>query len=315
MTIHDTAALRSAAARRLDRPGWFRLFGLSAAVSLGAGLIGSLLGLVLDAMIGDAGGLSGLETRSMLESIRSLLESGISMALPFWEIGLVFLSLQLARGEETETGSLLQGFRRFAPVLRLLLLKFLILMGATFALTYLFTAVAAYLPGTEEAATQLLPLLESGEAIDPEPVLAIMADTMLPAILLFVGAFLLVWVFISFRLRMAEYAIMSDDTHRAMAAIRGSWYLTKGNCSALLRLDLGFWWIYLIDGLVVGIFYLEWLLPAVGVPLPLDQTTLSWVAYGLYLVLRLVTYTFLHPRMQVTYALAYDALTHRTSEE
>ena len=310
MNLRNTPTL---AKQRLSQPGWWKLFGLHAAVSLGAGLLVSLLGLFLTAP--EATSLGGMDTRMTLESIRSLLESAITLALPFWEIGLVYLSLQYARKESASCRSLLQGFRRFAPVLRLLVMKFLILLGVTFGMTYIMTAVIAARPETAEAAALLTPMLESDQMIELEPVLSILVDTMLPLLLIFAGLFLLVWLFVTFRLRWTEYAIMSDDTFRATAAIRGSWSLTKTHFLPLLKLDLRFWWIYLLDGLVLAIFFLEWVLSAVGVPLPLDPGVFSWLMYGLYLVLRLLVSTFLYPRMKVTYALAYDALTQRLSEE
>ena len=307
--------LPALAKQRLSQPGWWKLFGLHTAVSLGAGLIVSILGAIISSTMPEATGLSGMDTRSALESVRSLLESAVSLALPFWEIGLVFLSLQFARKEQTTPASLLQGFRRFAPVLRLLLMKFLILLGITFALTYITMNIAASLPQTAEAAALLEPMLTSGQALETEPVVQILLDTMLPVLLIFLAVFLAVWLFVTFRLRWAEYAVMSDDTHQATAAIRGSWRLTGGNCKKLLLLDLRFWWIYLLDALVLAVFYLEWVLTSVGIPLPLDPGVFSWVMYGLYLVLRLLVYTFLYPRMKVTYCLAYDALTQRLSEE
>ena len=299
--------------RRLSQRGWWKLFGLNTAISLAAGLLVTILLELLKTP--EATGLAGLDTRATLEGICGILESAVAIALPFWEIGTVYLCLQLVRKEETGMPSLLQGFRRFGPVLRLLLMKFLILMGATFALMYITLNVVASLPQTAEATALLQPMLESGQVVEMEPVLEILLDTMLPVLLVLMGLFLLVYLFITFRLRWAEYAIMSDDTYQATAAIRGSWRLTKGNCKKLLLLDLRFWWFYLLDAIVLAVGYLNLILPSAGISLPIDTSVSEWLFYGIYLVLRLVVYTFLYPRMKITYAAAYDILTQRTPEE
>lgn len=317
MNIRNGAKLCAEAKRRLDQPGWYRLFGLHAAVILGANLLVFLLRIALDAGMADAGGLSGMGTRSLLDSIGSFVETVVTILLPFWQLGLVYLSIQFARKEATDKQTLLHGFRRFKPALRLMLVELLFMMGAAVVVSQVLVYVMMLMPQMEQAVQQMTPMLESGEAIQPEAVMELMEQmlqTMLPAVLLCVAVFMAVWLFLSFRMRLAEYMIISGDTDRAFFAVRSSWRMTRGNCFALLRLDLRFWWLYLMDGLMMALLYLDLLLPAMGIYLPIDPQVFSWAVYLLYLVLRLAVDTFLLPKRHVTYALAYEALAHPAEE-
>lgn len=317
MNIRNGAQLKAAAKNRLDQPGWYRLFGLHAAVTLGASLLVFLLSIALEAGMADTGGLSGMGTRSILDSIGSFVEMVVTILLPFWQLGLVYLSIQFARKEATDKQTLLQGFRRFKPALRLMLVELLFMMGAAVVVSQVLVYFMMLMPQTEQAMQEMAPMLETADAIQPEAVMEmmdLMLETMLPAVLLCVAVFLVVWLFLSFRLRLAEYMIISGDTDRAFFAVRSSWRMTRGNCFALLRLDLRFWWLYLLDGLMMAMLYLDLLLPAMGIPLPLDPQIFSVSSYLVYLVLRLAVDTFLLPKRHVTYALAYETLAHPTVE-
>lgn len=311
MNIHDRAGLQHTAADRLrSSPGIWRLFALQMAVTLGAGLVVSLLNALLDMGIADAGGLSGMGTRSMLMSLGGFLESAVSLLLPFWEVGFLYLAIQVARQERPGRGSLLRGFRWFAPVLRLKLLQVGMILALSMSAAYLIAFGMTALPESSPVVQELLALVQDGTNVDPMAVWQLLIEHMLPLLLGCLVVLLAALAYFLFRFRLAEYAIVSGDTHRAFGALKSSWKQTRGHCLALLRLDLRFWWFYVLDYLVLAVFYLELFLELAGIRLPLDAQLLSWGSYLAYLVLRFCLYAFLKPRLQVTYALAYEELAH-----
>lgn len=312
MNIRNGKLLHSTAKSRLGNSSISRLFILHTAVSLGAGLVVSLLGELLASFMG--GGLGALQSRAMLETVYNVLSTAVSIALPFWQAGLLYLCLQVAREETPNNQSLLQGFRRLGPVLRLVLMRVLILLGALLVLSYLFSFVLSVLPQGMQAATEMAPLLEATE-LDVDAVVTIFKEHLLIPTLVAAVVFLAVILYINFRLRLSDYAVLSGDTDRAIEAIRASWKLTAGNCWSLLKLDLRFWWFYLLDGLSACVLYLSSLLPFLGVALPIGETAAFWVCYVVSLLMQFGLYAFLRPQVQVTYALVYETLAHPEPEE
>ena len=117
----------------------------------------------------------------------------------------------------------------------------------------------------------------------------------------------LVAVPLLFRLRFAPYLLMSKQP-RALAAMVESVRLTRRNCLRLLKLDLRFWWYYVLQTLAAALCYGDLLLSLLGVALPWSSTAAFLLFYCLGLGAQLALFVYARPRVVTTYALAVQAL-------
>ncbi len=286
-----------------------KLIGIHTGVMLASGLVLSLLQFYLSQSIGSTGGLGGIGARTFLETIQSLLQIANSLLLPFWSIGLIFAMLRLVTGGQTGPGDLLEGFRHFGPVLRLNLLKWGIYLLVIFVASQIGSTVYMMTPMAQpfyDLAEQLM----LSETADPSALLSQeqimeMALAMVPFLL---GAMLLLMVPVAYRLRMMDYVLVDQPEMGAFYALRMSLAMTKGHCWKLFKLDISFWWFYLLELLAAVICYADLLLPLVGVSLPVPPETASFGFYALGLLCQLGLYIWQKDQLAATYALAYEAL-------
>ena len=111
---------------------------------------------------------------------------------------------------------------------------------------------------------------------------------------------------LSYRMRLSSYRIMENTPEGAIKAIVHSMKLMKGNCIALFKLDLSFWWFYLLQGvLFLFINGVPYFFPISG-----GQYVLLRAAYSLLMLLleyRLLAY------VQTTYAVFYQTILENAS--
>lgn len=91
--------------------------------------------------------------------------------------------------------------------------------------------------------------------------------------------------------------------------------MTRRKRLKLLRLDLGLWWYYAALLGAMAVCYGDQILAALGVKLPWSEDVSFFLFYGAYLAAQFAVYYFLRGRVEVTYALAYDALRPRERQE
>ena len=125
MQIRNRRELKQAAAASLSSaPGNYkRLISIHIGLTLAVTFAISIFSFVLDEMIGSTGGLGGVGTRAMLETAQSSLLMIQTVAAPFWQFGWLCTIMAVSRQETTSFDTLLTGFRRFGPYLRLMLLQ------------------------------------------------------------------------------------------------------------------------------------------------------------------------------------------------
>lgn len=296
-----------------------KLTALHTGISAAASLLVALLTYLLSTGIGDTAGLGGIGTRAALETAQSLLQLVLSVLAPFWGLGFVAAALHLARRQQATPHTLLSGFRRWAPVLRMLLLEGVIYFAITFAAVqlgsflYMMTPFATHLnqlleqmanAGTTDttALTQLLLELDHKELMgifwSMIPFLAIPA--------------LAVIIPVSYRLRLAQFILMDQPQVGALFAVVLSFRLMKKNCVKLLQLDLRFWWFYALEIVVQILCYGDLLLPLVGVEPGMNVVLASFIFYALALVGQAGLYVWQKPQVFTSYALFYDALLPKT---
>lgn len=278
-----------------------------------ASLVLTVVDYLLEKGIGTTGGLSGMGLRSALETVQTVLRYGQSLALPFWQIGFTYAILQLSRGEAAATGSLCEGFRRFGPVLRLKFGVGCVYFAVGMVCSYISSMIFMLTPFAKPMLEQLMPILSDTTRIEDttaleNAMLAAMETAIVPLMIIFLLVFLILAAPVFYRLRMADRCLLDAPLEGAVHAMRKSLRLTKGNCIQLLKLDLSFWWFYLLDALVTAVAYGDLLLTAVGIETGLSTEVTYFGFFGLYLLCQLALYYWRRGEVEVTYAHAYNAL-------
>jgi uncharacterized membrane protein len=307
MDIRNPKSLRQEAERALGS-GFRKWILIHVGITLGVGLALALVDYLLERQIGSTGGLSGVGLRSILTTAQSVLQLVQIVAMPFWQMGWIATALRLARGQDGSKDSLLAGFRKLGPVLRLTLLQgilyFVIVLGSGYAGTMVFMMTPW--------AGSIMELMTQDFSANPELIYEAMsgavADTMLPMVLICGGIFLLVAIPVYYRVRLADMCLMDSEDPRALAAMAKSVALTKKNAWNLFRLDLSFWWFYALNVLLTLVAYVDVLLKAFGI-LPELPAEIGFIgAYLLYAACQLGLYGWRKTQMDAAYVKAYDCL-------
>ncbi len=313
MTIHDRRALRAEAARTLaEIPNQRRLVLLYTGVTALFSLLASLATYLLDRGIAGTGGLSGIGLRSTLDTARQLLSMVISVAMPMWSLGYTHTVLRMSRRQTVRDASLLEGFRRFGPGLRLMLLESLLMSGIFTFCIYLSFFVLGMTPLAEPAYAILEPVLtqvmEDPTRMPDAATTAALMEALMPIFLCGVVLAAVVIIPLSYRLRFSQMRLMDDPRCGARQAMGASMTATRRHCVALFQLDLSFWWYWLLEGLITAIAFGGILLPLVGVSLPVTPEAATLICSLVSTVLQVALYAAFRNRIFVTYALAYDSL-------
>ncbi len=284
-----------------------RLVAINAAVVLVLSLVLSGLDYFLNQSIGSTGGLSGISTRAVLETLRSLLQMTNMLVLPFWQMGLLFVMLRTARRQTTGPRQLLAGFSIFGPVLRLNVLRAVIYFLVMMIAGQVASSIFILTPWAEP----MLELMDQmAGATDPtalltDELLMSLATTLVP---MMVAIALVLLVPVMYRLRLMEYCLLDAPQAGAFKALAKSLQLTRKQSLRLLKLDLSFWWFYVLNGLTVAVCFGDLLLPLLGVQLPVDAALVSFGFYALGMALQLGLYVWKQDLLEVTFAQAYESL-------
>lgn len=311
MTSFDYARLRGRAQAALDDQAHSakRLVMIHSGVVIGLGLVLSVLSYLLNMGIAETGGLSGIGTRAVLETLQTVLQSINLMLIPFWTVGYTYTILTVSRGEAVDSRSLLWGFRHWGVVLRSMLLQGVIY----FALAMVGAQLAGMVFMLTPSAQPLYALVESMTAAGVTDPYAMLDDQvyfdlclqMLPYLLV---GMLLFLVPVFYRLRFADFALAEHPEQGALRAILASFRMTRKNCLAIFRLDLRFWWFYLAQVLVLVLGYGDLLLAAAGVDIGIGVDAAMFLFYIAGLACEFALYVWRKNQVHGTYALAYDQL-------
>lgn len=220
-----------------------KLVAIHSGVILGASLLSAVVSWMLGSME-TAGGLSGMGTQAALSTAQSFLELVQLILSPFWGAGLTFVALSWVRHQQSAPSSLLEGFRRFKPVLSsgLMLgiryLGFMLLAALIAANLILFTPMAAPLYGAG---------LESNASTTD--MLAALGDQATPFLIGYAAIFAVFFALFAlpfhYRYRMTPWLIMDKPGTGGMQAMFVSQLMTQRRRMAMFKLDLKFWWYYL----------------------------------------------------------------------
>ena len=285
-----------------------------AGITVAAALVITLLQYALAEGIGKTSGLSGLGTRSILETIQTVLHWANMILVPFWGLGFLYASLLWAQNRHARREDLLMGFRRFGPFLSLLLnrsvLSILVMIlcanlsSAAFMLT---PAAAAFTELVEVEGADVEALSQMLAQMSWEDTMAL-ANSLVPMLILWGVLSLVILVPLLYRFRMAEYVILDEPMARGLSSMLISAALLRRRCWKLFRLDLQFWWYYGLKVLCTLLCYGDLLLGMLGVALPIGGEAASLIAYVLYLAALFAIEVAFLPRVDTAYAGMYLAL-------
>ena len=317
MNIRDRIGLKEEAGYRLSQASYNpqRLILIYAGISLGAALLVTVVNYILEMQIGETGGLSGIGMRSVFATGQSFLQLLITLLTPFWDIGIIYAAIRIARGQRAEPKDLTMGFRRFGPVLRLRLLQILLYSAVAMICMHISVIIFVATPLSGNFQQLMLPAIEEAAATGQilELDLEIMEEALI-ALLPLLPILLAVFLAVYYRLRLADYVLMDTEPCGALAAIFTSWRLTKGERFALFRLDLSFWWFSVLRALAMALVFSDQILLAVGSSLPIPAEVLYFVCYALYICAELALFWKFAPKIQTTYAVAYETLREQHPE-
>ena len=314
MDFRDCRSLKEAGAKALANSAFEprKLMLVFSGATAALLLVATVLNFILQQQIAGTGGLSGLGLRSILETAAQVLQTGTNLVVPFWTMGYVACMLRMVRGQPFDLKNMLDGFRNFSPILRLNLLRALYFMMLAIFSFYLSMTIFEFTPLATPVMELLAPQIEAIEAggvadlttVDMEA----LSFALIPLMVLFAVVFTVVAGPNFYRFRMADYALMDDPKAGARMAIRRSTAMMRGNRLALLKLDLSFWWYYLLDALLLGLCYMDAILVLVGITLPVSASV-AWLGfYALYLAAQLGLQVWARNRLESTYAVGYEVL-------
>lgn len=272
-------------------------------------LVMNLLTMYVDSRISGTGGLANMGIRSILATVQNILPLGQMVVLLCLELGYYSAVMRFARKQYADHTDLRTGFRYFGPLLRMSLLRAAIFMGILFASIYFGTTVYSLTPFASGLTEELNALL-AAEVLDLETVYAVYR-VLLPVFAVVLVIFAAGAIPVMYRYRMANYCLLDKPGQGALAAMRSSRMLMKGNAVAMFKVELHFWWYYALSALATVVCYGDQILPLLGVTLPMPEMASYYLFYGIYLAAQFAIYYFFRNRMEVTYAMVYEAIRPR----
>lgn len=314
MDICNTSEIKAAALRRLTDAGQAkRIAAIYAGVTLGLSALVTILGLVLEAMMSGATGLGGMGRRTILSSVQSMLPWVVGLITMCVELGYQAAMLRVARGQYASPQTLRLGFDRFWVLLRCILLEGVILFAIAFGGIYIATMLFMLTPFSGRVMEVLSPVLENVTLLSPEMVLdeALydqLMQAMIPAFVMCAIVVAAAAIPVLYRLRMARFVIIDKPGIGALAALRESRKMMKGNCLRLVKLDMSLWPYYIGCVFASLLCYGDVLLPMMGARFPWSDTVSYYLFFALYLAVQFAVYYFLKNQAEVAYSIAYDSI-------
>ena len=260
---------------------------------------------LLDSQISQTGGIQNIGTRSMLTTADTVLTIAQLLLVMCLTLGYTGSMLRIARGQYASPNSLKAGGERIWVLLRTRLLQMLIMTAAAFALCFLVINVCLLTPLSNRVIA-VMGTVSAEVLLADDLALIGFYSAMLPIILIYLVALVpLLWYF-SCTYRMVDYLLIDRPQLGAFGALRESRRMMQGNMKMMLRVDLSFWWYYLLQALVSVLIYLNMVLALFAIGLP--PAVLYWGTVVLYLAADFALRYFFSNKVAVTYALFYDSL-------
>lgn len=314
MNIRNRGEIKQFASARLEHASQLsRIILIYAGLTLGLAGVNTVISYVLDLQMESLTGLSSFGKRTTLASIQSMLPLALSMFTMCVETGFLAVMLRIARGQYASEQTLRLGFDRFWVLLRCNIFMGFRFAAMLFLSIYFGVMLFMTLPVSQPAMAVLAPYLAdmsalSGEIVMEEAAYAQFAQAVWPAYLICGVIFAIAAIPLWYSYRMVRYIIIDKPGMGALMVMRESRQMMRKNRMALLKLDFGFWWYYLALFAAHVIGYGDAILPMLGVELPGSSDLWYFVFIAAYLAALCAVYYFLRSKVEVSYALVYDAL-------
>lgn len=281
-------------------------------------LLVTVINYVLNLQIAQLGGLSNMGLRSVLSTVQSVLPMVQSLIVMCLELGYLAAMVRIARQQYASEHTLKLGFDRLWVLIRWALIQCGIYTLAALAAFWISMQIFLITPLSDSMMSML-----TEDMVDPNVLMGYLQDpvfsanitsSMVPLFLMFAVLYLLLFLPISYSLRMAKYVIIDKPGMGAMYALRESRKMMKGSCLRLFKLDVSLWWWYAISFGSMVLCYGDSLLPMAGITLPMSETASYFLFYGLFLAVQFAACLFLRNRVEVVYAQVYNVLKPREKD-
>lgn len=286
-----------------------------AGITLALSLMMLVLNLWLDEQISGTGGLGNMGTRAIFATLQEAVPLLASMASMCLDLGFVYGLMRISRGQYADHTDLKMGFRRFWPLLRMVLLQGMLYCALAFLALQLTGTLFMFTPWAEPLTELLYPIAMSGSAVIDEATLNAAAPLIVPMLILFVVIYAAILIPVLFKLRMAAFCLLDDPHPRAIAAMRASSKMMRRRFLDMLKIDLRLLPYHLAVTLVSVILYSDLILALLGIPLPMDADTAYLVTFLASALLQFGIQVLLRAPAETTYLLAYEQLREKRPEE
>lgn len=319
MELSDRAGLKARARELLSATDYSHrsLVLLHTGGNLTVNLTLSILLYAIGSQMEGTGGLAGMQTRAIWSTLQTILFYAVPLILLLWQASYYRVAIGFARGERVQPNALLSGFRHPLSVLGCNAWPGLQYMARAILCTIAASIIISFTPFVEPIAQiveQLPTELVDGQVIMVvnDEVTAQLVPYMTPILVVFALLFIPSALRLFCRYRLAMYLLMDGNVRSCLTALRMSRWKMFGRKLKLFRLDLSFWWYYLLQGVALAVCYLQFWLPYLGITLPISGYTAGVAVYLLYALVQLGVDLAAKNYVTTTYALAYDAILEAT---
>lgn len=275
------------------------------------------LDLFLSDRIGTTGGLAGMRLRTVLQTIREILNLVNQFFGYFWSAGFVIAMMAMVLGREPQTRDLTGGFRRFFRVLGHIAFEFLFVVILMAAAVNLAAMLFSMSPQGGALVRELTAITSNPNLLTAEGLLNVdlipmelLAAIALPMTIITIVIFLPLYIWLSYGFRLSLYLLLDGTAPSAFHSRFLSLRLMRGHKWSMLKLDLSFWWYYLLVTVITAVGYLDVILSLAGIPLPMDETVMFFGTIAAYCVLITALSLWKKAQVEASYVLAYEAIAH-----
>ena len=286
--------LKRASLTRLRRYGKrpYKLAFYSVAIALAVQLLVDAMGYWVATYQGGEG-LDGMGSVTMIQTVHELLSTASSLLTPLWTLGFTAAIMAFMDWQDPQDTVLLKGLRRWWEFLKLYLLEgilmFFLMMAVIMPITYLY----ALTPWAKD-----LMNIPDPEIVGEVKFVAAAVDAAAPLLILYALAFLVVGMFFAYLILNGWIGVWS--------AMVTSFQMTKGYVWSMIKLDLSYWWYYLLTGVLMGVYVAVVML---GYNLGYSYNTIFWLAYAAYALGSLALDVFAKPRIVAANVLIFRSAT------
>ena len=309
----DIRALKHTAAQRLENARDAKtIVMIYAGITIGLSALVTVVNFMAGNGISQTGGLSNIGLRSILSTLQNVLPILQSILLMMVELGYINAALRIARGQYASPNTMKMGIDRLFPLLRWTLMQGLVYGLVGMGSFYLAIQVFLLTPMSNSAMDILTPLvsdttiLSSGVLQLDAETTWLLAQSMIPLFLLFGALCLVFCIPLMYWFRMANYVLIDKPQLGGWAVLKESRKMMRKRCFQLFKLDLSFWWYYLLVLAAGFLCYGDAFLALAGVTLPWSGDVSFFLFYALFLAVTLVIYYLFRNQIEVTYALVYE---------